>query len=77
MAPTTVLYEPELHATQELGGHDDKEKKPAGHTLQVEAVNAPTEEEDVPEGQGEQPFFPETYVPAAQAVEQEEDPAAE
>jgi hypothetical protein len=62
---------------QELGGHDDKEKEPAGHTLQLETANAPTEEEDVPEGQGKQACVPLMYVPATQAFEQEEDPATE
>ena len=68
---------PLAHFTQEVGGHDDKEKEPAGHDLQVKLVVAPTVTEDVPEGQGEQAPVPLTYVPAAHAVKQEEDPAAE
>ena len=68
---------PLAHPIQEDGGHDDKEKEPAEHALQVDLVNAPTVVEDVPEGHGEQALVPLTYVPAVQAVVQEGDPAAE
>jgi hypothetical protein len=60
-----------------VGSHDDNEKDPAGHKLQVDLVNAPTTVEYVPEEQGEQAPVPSTYVPATQAAEQEEDPAIE
>ena len=68
---------PLAHFTQEVGGHDDEEKDPAGHKVQVELCNAPTVVEDVPEGHGEQALVPLTYVPAAHTVEQEEDPSDE
>ena len=63
--------------TQEVGSHDDNEKDPAGHALQVAIVNAPTAVEYVPEAQGKQAFVPSMYVPATHAAVQEEDPATE
>ena len=68
---------PLAHFKQKLGGHDDKEKDPAGHALQVDIVNAPTAVEYVPEGHDKQAPALLPYVPATHAVEQEEDPAAE
>jgi hypothetical protein len=68
---------PLAQLTQEDGGHDDKEKEPAGHALQVDLVNAPTVVEDVPEGHCEQALDPLTYVPAGHALVRVEDPAAE
>ena len=68
---------PLAHFRQDLGNHDDKEKEPPGHAMQLDIDNAPTALEYVPEEQGAQAFVPLTYAPAAHAVEQEEDPAAE
>ena len=45
--------------------------------MQVDLDDAPTAVEYVPEEQGRHALVPLTYVPAAHAVEQEEDPAAE
>ena len=68
---------PLAQLTQEVGGHDDKEKEPASHVLQVDLVDAPTALEYVPEEHGKQALVPSPYVPATHAVEQVEDPAAE
>ena len=68
---------PLAQLTQEDGGHDDKEKEPASHVLQVDLVDAPTALEYVPEEQCKQALVPLPYVPATHAVEQVEDPAAE
>ena len=68
---------PLAHLTQEDGGHDDKEKEPASHAVQVDLVVAPTALEYVPEEQGKQALVSSPYVPATHAVEQVDDPAAE
>ena len=53
------------------------EKEPDGHVLQVDLDSAPTAVENVPEEQGVQVLVPLTYVPAAHAAEQVDDPSAE
>ena len=75
-APDALLV-PLAHFTQDVGSHDDKEKEPAGHALQVDMVNAPTAVENVPEGHGKQAPVPSMNVPATQEAEHVVDPAVE
>ena len=72
-----ALKVPLAHFRQEVGSHDDKEKVPAGHIMQVDRDSAPTAMEKVPEEQGAQAWMSLMYVPATHADEHDGDPAAE